>query len=103
MIWQALKPLLLGKILYTPHNSATQRVVHEVPPLPVSPVCVRVCVCVRPCVCLLQMNRTFQELGVFRDLGGMWEELKPKVWSFIESSEQVDLVRVSRTPSKPSP
>lgn len=30
MIWQALKPLLMGKILYTPHTPATQRVIHEV-------------------------------------------------------------------------
>ncbi|MEQ2159540.1 hypothetical protein GOODEAATRI_024112 [Goodea atripinnis] len=29
MIWQALKPLLLGKILYTPHTPATQRIIHE--------------------------------------------------------------------------
>ncbi|XP_037635456.1 phospholipid-transporting ATPase ABCA1b [Sebastes umbrosus] len=68
MIWQALKPLLLGKILYTPHTPATQRVIHEV-------------------------NRTFQELGVFRDLGGMWEEMRPKVWSFMENSEQMDVIR----------
>uniref|UniRef100_H3CLI7 ATP binding cassette subfamily A member 1 n=1 Tax=Tetraodon nigroviridis TaxID=99883 RepID=H3CLI7_TETNG len=68
MIWQALKPLLLGKILYTPDTPATQRVIHEV-------------------------NRTFQELGVFRDLGGMWEEMRPRVWDFMENSEQMDLVR----------
>ncbi|XP_049441657.1 phospholipid-transporting ATPase ABCA1b [Epinephelus fuscoguttatus] len=68
MIWQALKPLLMGKILYTPHTPATQRVIHE-------------------------MNRTFQELGVFRDLGGMWEEMRPKVWHFMENSEQMDLIR----------
>uniref|UniRef100_A0A8D3CZN3 P-type phospholipid transporter n=1 Tax=Scophthalmus maximus TaxID=52904 RepID=A0A8D3CZN3_SCOMX len=68
MIWQALKPLLMGKILYTPHTPATQRVIHEV-------------------------NRTFQELGVFRDLGGMWEEMRPKVWSFMENSQQMDLIR----------
>uniref|UniRef100_A0A673AT76 P-type phospholipid transporter n=1 Tax=Sphaeramia orbicularis TaxID=375764 RepID=A0A673AT76_9TELE len=68
MIWQALKPLLLGKILYTPHTPATQRIIHEV-------------------------NRTFQELGVFRDLGGMWEEMRPKVWNFLENSEQMNLVR----------
>ncbi|XP_067454380.1 phospholipid-transporting ATPase ABCA1b isoform X2 [Thunnus thynnus] len=68
MIWQALKPLLMGKILYTPHTPATQRVIHEV-------------------------NRTFQELGVFRDLGGMWEEMRPKVWNFMENSEQMDLIR----------
>ncbi|XP_029283093.1 phospholipid-transporting ATPase ABCA1b isoform X2 [Cottoperca gobio] len=68
MIWQALKPLLMGKILYTPHTPATQRVIHEV-------------------------NRTFQELGVFRDLGGMWEEMRPKVWKFMEDGEQMDVIR----------
>ncbi|KAM8909147.1 phospholipid-transporting ATPase ABCA1-like isoform 2-T2 [Spinachia spinachia] len=69
MIWQALKPLLLGKILYTPHTPAIQRVIHEV-------------------------NRTFQELGVFRDLGGMWEEMRPKIWSFMENGEQMDVIRI---------
>lgn len=43
------------------------------------------------------MNRTFQELGVFREVGGMWEELKPKVWNFFENGQEVDLLRVSRT------
>lgn len=42
-----------------------------------------------------QVNKTFQELGVLRDLGGMWEEMKPKVWNFMENSEEMDLVRVS--------
>uniref|UniRef100_A0A672JKK1 P-type phospholipid transporter n=1 Tax=Salarias fasciatus TaxID=181472 RepID=A0A672JKK1_SALFA len=69
MIWRALKPLLVGKILYTPDTPATQRIIHEV-------------------------NKTFQELGVLRDLGGMWEEMRPKVWNFIENSEEMDMVRV---------
>jgi hypothetical protein len=30
MIWQALKPLLMGKILYTPATPATQKIIHEV-------------------------------------------------------------------------
>ncbi|XP_010886853.2 phospholipid-transporting ATPase ABCA1 isoform X2 [Esox lucius] len=68
MIWRALKPLLMGKILYTPDTPATQRIIHEV-------------------------NKTFQELGILRDLGGMWDEMKPKIWTFIESSEEMDLVR----------
>ncbi|KAF3838940.1 hypothetical protein F7725_010708 [Dissostichus mawsoni] len=68
MIWTALKPLLMGKILYTPDTPATQRVIHEV-------------------------NRTFQELGVFRDLGGMWDEMRPKVWRFMEDGEQMDVIR----------
>lgn len=44
---------------------------------------------------MLQVNKTFQELGVLRDLGGMWEEMKPKVWNFMENSEEMDMVRVS--------
>ncbi|XP_077388934.1 phospholipid-transporting ATPase ABCA1b isoform X2 [Festucalex cinctus] len=68
MIWEAVKPLLMGKILYTPDTPATRHVIHEV-------------------------NRTFQELGIFRDLEGMWEEMRPKVWNFLENSEQMNLIR----------
>lgn len=70
MIWRALKPLLVGKILYTPDTPATQRIIQQV-------------------------NRTFQDLGLLRDLGAVWDELRPKVWHFMEDGEEVDLVRVS--------
>lgn len=43
----------------------------------------------------LQVNKTFQELAVFHDIKGMWEELSPKLWTFMESSPEMDLVRVS--------
>lgn len=43
----------------------------------------------------LQVNKTFQELAVFHDLEGMWEELSPKIWTFMESNPEMDLVRVS--------
>uniref|UniRef100_H3AJR4 P-type phospholipid transporter n=1 Tax=Latimeria chalumnae TaxID=7897 RepID=H3AJR4_LATCH len=76
MIWRALKPLLLGKILYTPDTPATRKVMVEV-------------------------NKTFQELGVFRDLGGMWKELAPKIWNFMENSKEVELLR-SILKNKPS-
>lgn len=102
MIWRALKPLLMGKILYTPDTPATQRIIHEVQEAPLisktpiriineAPLSETECVCVR----VLQVNKTFQELGVLRDLGGMWEEMRPKVWNFMENSEEMDLVRVS--------
>nr|XP_033774294.1 phospholipid-transporting ATPase ABCA1 [Geotrypetes seraphini] len=68
MIWRALKPLLIGKVLYTPNTPATR-------------------------VLMAEVNKTFQELGVFHDLGGMWEELKPKIKKFMESSQEMDLVR----------
>ncbi|XP_074850709.1 phospholipid-transporting ATPase ABCA1 isoform X1 [Carettochelys insculpta] len=69
IIWRALKPLLIGKILYTPDTLVTRRVMAEV-------------------------NRTFQELGVFRDLSGMWEEIGPKIRTFMESSREMDLIRM---------
>lgn len=47
-------------------------------------------------VCVSQVNKTFQELSVLRDLGGMWEEMRPKVWNFMENSEEMDLVRVGQ-------
>ncbi|XP_030224037.1 phospholipid-transporting ATPase ABCA1b [Gadus morhua] len=72
MMWQAIKPLLMGKILYTPHTPATQKIIHEV-------------------------NRTFQELGVFRDLGGMWEEMRPKVWTFLENGKEINFLRTLLT------
>lgn len=46
-------------------------------------------------VCVFQVNKTFQEFGVLRDLGGMWDEMRPKIWNFMENSEEMDLVRVS--------
>ncbi len=46
---------------------------------------------------LFQVNKTFQEFGVLRDLGGMWEEMRPKFWNFLENSEEMDLVRVRHT------
>lgn len=68
IIWKALKPLLIGKILYTPDTPATRQVMAEV-------------------------NKTFQELALFHDLEGTWEELSPQIWTFMESSQEMDLVR----------
>lgn len=100
MIWRALKPLLMGKILYTPDTPATQRIIHEVqsfspcPQLSSESLCNGL-VLEHLFMCASQVNKTFQELGVLRDLGGMWEEMRPKIWNFMENSEEMDLVRVS--------
>ncbi|XP_053321852.1 phospholipid-transporting ATPase ABCA1 isoform X2 [Spea bombifrons] len=72
MIWRALKPLLVGKILYTPNTPATQMLMAEV-------------------------NKTFQEFSVFQDLGAMWEEIRPQIKKFMEDSEEVDLIRTLLT------
>uniref|UniRef100_UPI00398F4B51 phospholipid-transporting ATPase ABCA1-like n=1 Tax=Pristiophorus japonicus TaxID=55135 RepID=UPI00398F4B51 len=68
MIWRAMKPLLVGKVLYTPDTPVTRRIIKEV-------------------------NKTFQELSVFREAGGMWEEIGPKIWKFMERSQAMDLIR----------
>ncbi|XP_070598469.1 phospholipid-transporting ATPase ABCA1 isoform X2 [Erythrolamprus reginae] len=41
----------------------------------------------------IRVNKTFQELGVFHDLGGMWEEIRPKIKSFMEENQEMDLIR----------
>ncbi|XP_055488379.1 phospholipid-transporting ATPase ABCA1-like [Leucoraja erinacea] len=68
MIWRAMKPLLIGKVLYTPDTPVTRNIVKEV-------------------------NKTFHELSVFREAGGMWEEAGPKIWEFMEKSQAMDLIR----------
>lgn len=39
---------------------------------------------------------------MFRDLGGMWEEISPKIWMFMESSQEMDLIRVSMLSLNPT-
>ncbi|XP_062905004.1 phospholipid-transporting ATPase ABCA1-like [Mobula hypostoma] len=68
MIWRAMKPLLVGKVLYTPDTPVTRKIIKEV-------------------------NKTFQELSVFREAGEMWEEIGPKVREFMERSQAMDLIR----------
>uniref|UniRef100_A0A670ZUV4 P-type phospholipid transporter n=1 Tax=Pseudonaja textilis TaxID=8673 RepID=A0A670ZUV4_PSETE len=69
IIWRALKPLLVGKVLYSPDTPATRTIMSEV-------------------------NKTFQELSVFHELGGMWEEIRPQIKKFMEESQEMDLIRV---------
>ncbi|XP_066551415.1 ATP-binding cassette, sub-family A (ABC1), member 7 isoform X2 [Amia ocellicauda] len=67
-LWQAVKPLLIGKLLYTPDTPVTRSIMKEV-------------------------NRTFQELGVLEEVQGAWEEVGPRIWSFMESSVEIRLLQ----------
>lgn len=40
---------------------------------------------------------------MFRDLGGMWEEISPKIWTLMESSQEMELIRVSMLSLPESP
>uniref|UniRef100_A0A8C0G7B1 P-type phospholipid transporter n=1 Tax=Chelonoidis abingdonii TaxID=106734 RepID=A0A8C0G7B1_CHEAB len=61
ILWQGIKPLFIGKILYAPSSPSTRRIMAEV-------------------------NRTFQELAVLREVRGTWQELGPRVYTFLNSS-----------------
>ncbi|XP_068958059.1 phospholipid-transporting ATPase ABCA7 [Petaurus breviceps papuanus] len=67
LLWWRLKPLVLGKILYTPDTPFTRRIMAEV-------------------------NQTFHQLALLRELHGLWMELGPQISSFMNSSAEVALL-----------
>ncbi|XP_076009720.1 phospholipid-transporting ATPase ABCA1 [Genypterus blacodes] len=68
IVWRGIKPLLTGKLLYTPDTPAVQRVMKEV-------------------------NKTFVDLQILQDLNEAWMEVGPQIKSYMESSFQVQLLR----------
>uniref|UniRef100_F7D7G1 ATP binding cassette subfamily A member 7 n=1 Tax=Ornithorhynchus anatinus TaxID=9258 RepID=F7D7G1_ORNAN len=69
LLWQRLKPLVIGKILYTPATPITRRIMAEV-------------------------NQTFQELALLGKLPDVWAELGPQLFAFMNGSAEVVLLRV---------
>ncbi|KAK2493596.1 hypothetical protein MC885_008171, partial [Smutsia gigantea] len=67
--WRAAKPLLMGKILFTPDSPAAHRI-------------------------LKNANFTFEELERVRKLVKAWEEVGPQVWYFFDQSTQMTMIRV---------
>nr|XP_056723638.1 phospholipid-transporting ATPase ABCA7 [Euleptes europaea] len=68
ILWQGIKPLFVGKILYTPPTPATQKVMAEV-------------------------NRTFQNLAVLREVRGAWQDLGPQIYTFMNTSLEVAVIQ----------
>ncbi|XP_035203975.1 phospholipid-transporting ATPase ABCA7 isoform X2 [Oxyura jamaicensis] len=68
LFWRGIKPLFVGKILYTPPGPATDSIMAEV-------------------------NRTFQELVALRDAAGAWRELGPQIRAFLNSSLELQVLR----------
>ncbi|XP_057573896.1 retinal-specific phospholipid-transporting ATPase ABCA4 [Hippopotamus amphibius kiboko] len=66
--WRAAKPLLMGKILFTPDSPATRRL-------------------------LKNANSTFEELARVRKLVKAWEEVGPQIWYFFDKSTQMTMIR----------
>uniref|UniRef100_A0A8C3WDA4 ATP binding cassette subfamily A member 4 n=1 Tax=Catagonus wagneri TaxID=51154 RepID=A0A8C3WDA4_9CETA len=66
--WRAAKPLLMGKILFTPDSPVTRRIVKNA-------------------------NSTFEELERVRKLVKAWEEVGPQIWYFFDQSTQMTMIR----------
>ncbi|KAK1339765.1 hypothetical protein QTO34_018321 [Cnephaeus nilssonii] len=66
--WRAAKPLLMGKILFTPDSPAARRI-------------------------LKNANSTFEELERIRKLVKAWEEVGPQIWYFFDKSTQMTMIR----------
>ncbi|KAM9254507.1 phospholipid-transporting ATPase ABCA7 [Cariama cristata] len=68
LFWRGIKPLFMGKILYTPPGPGPDSVMAEV-------------------------NRTFRELAVLGEAGGAWRELGPRIYTFLNSSLEMQVLR----------
>ncbi|XP_028919413.1 retinal-specific phospholipid-transporting ATPase ABCA4 [Ornithorhynchus anatinus] len=68
LVWSAAKPLLMGKILFTPASPAAWRI-------------------------LKNANKTFEELERVKNLAKVWEEVGPQIWDFFHNSTQMAMIR----------
>ncbi|XP_061834850.1 retinal-specific phospholipid-transporting ATPase ABCA4 [Nerophis lumbriciformis] len=68
ILWNSVKPLLMGKILFTPDSPAVRKI-------------------------LKSANTTFEELERLQNLGKMWEDVGPQLWDFFHSSVQMNMIR----------
>nr|XP_033770847.1 phospholipid-transporting ATPase ABCA1-like [Geotrypetes seraphini] len=67
-LWNTFRPLLMGKVLYTPDNPATQHIIKEA-------------------------NETFRDLEMIKEFGEAWETYGPIIWQFLQNSSQINLLR----------
>ncbi|XP_060933642.1 phospholipid-transporting ATPase ABCA1 [Limanda limanda] len=68
IVWRGIKPLFIGKLLYTPDTPAIKQVMKEV-------------------------NKTFEDLQILQQLNEAWMEVGPQVKSYMESSVQIQLLK----------
>ncbi|XP_037401356.1 phospholipid-transporting ATPase ABCA1 isoform X2 [Pygocentrus nattereri] len=68
IVWRGIKPLFIGKLLYTPDTPTTRHIMKEV-------------------------NRTFQALNILEDVYSAWEETGPRIKNFMERSSEIRLLK----------
>ncbi|XP_070764458.1 phospholipid-transporting ATPase ABCA1 [Enoplosus armatus] len=68
IVWRGIKPLFIGKLLYTPDTPAIQQVMKEV-------------------------NKTFEDLQILQELNEAWMEVGPQIKNYMESSVEIQLLQ----------
>ncbi|KAF4107052.1 phospholipid-transporting ATPase ABCA1 isoform X2 [Onychostoma macrolepis] len=68
IVWRSIKPLFIGKLLYTPDTPVTRMVMSEV-------------------------NKTFQDFQILNDMRDAWQEVGPRIKTFMESSLEIRLLQ----------
>nr|XP_024207629.2 phospholipid-transporting ATPase ABCA7 isoform X7 [Pan troglodytes] len=68
LLWRRLKPLILGKLLFAPDTPFTRKL-------------------------MAQVNRTFEELALLRDVREVWEMLGPRIFTFMNDSSNVAMLQ----------
>uniref|UniRef100_A0A3P8YRG0 P-type phospholipid transporter n=1 Tax=Esox lucius TaxID=8010 RepID=A0A3P8YRG0_ESOLU len=65
VVWSTFRPLIKGKVLYTPDTPATR----------------------------ILANRTFSTLATLKELAEAWEVFEPRVWNYFQNGHQVNTLR----------
>uniref|UniRef100_A0A3Q1FT28 ATP binding cassette subfamily A member 7 n=1 Tax=Acanthochromis polyacanthus TaxID=80966 RepID=A0A3Q1FT28_9TELE len=68
IVWRGIKPLFIGKLLYTPDTPAVRQVMKEV-------------------------NKTFEDLQIIQELNEAWIEVGPRIKNYMETSVEIQLLR----------
>ncbi|XP_011928211.1 PREDICTED: ATP-binding cassette sub-family A member 7 isoform X3 [Cercocebus atys] len=68
LLWRRLKPLILGKLLFAPDTPFTRKL-------------------------MAQVNQTFEELALLRDVQEVWEVLGPQIFTFMNDSSNVAMLQ----------
>uniref|UniRef100_A0A671VNR0 P-type phospholipid transporter n=1 Tax=Sparus aurata TaxID=8175 RepID=A0A671VNR0_SPAAU len=70
IVWRGIKPLFIGKLLYTPDTPAVRHVMKEV-------------------------NKTFEDLQILQELNAAWMEVGPQIKNYMESSVEIQMLQVA--------
>ncbi|XP_013360552.1 PREDICTED: ATP-binding cassette sub-family A member 7 isoform X2 [Chinchilla lanigera] len=68
LLWRRLKPLVLGKLLFAPDTNFTRQI-------------------------MAQVNRTFEELAMLKDIQEVWGVLGPQLFGFLNNSANVAMLQ----------